>query len=137
MSAACAVCQGRSLTPLIDVGPQPISNRFLQSPGDPEERFAIALQQCDACGLIQIEAPVPASALVPPYDWITYNEPEGHLDDLQGGVPRVDLAPAALEEAREMGRQRLAHQREHRVRLVAGLRHREVGVLRHERRVQA
>lgn len=82
MSAACAVCQGPSLTPLLDVGPQPISNRFLRSPTDPEERFPIALQQCDTCGLIQIETPVPARALVPPYDWITYHEPEGHLDGL-------------------------------------------------------
>jgi hypothetical protein len=70
------------LTPLIDIGPQPISNRFLRAPGDPEDRYPIALGQCEACGLVQIDKPVPAAALVPPYDWIAYNEPEGHLDGL-------------------------------------------------------
>ncbi len=68
--------------PVIDVGPQPISNRYLKTPSEAEETFPIALQQCAACGLVQIEAPVPARALVPPYDWITYSEPEGHLDAL-------------------------------------------------------
>ena len=82
MSRACYVCGSAELERLLDIGPQPISNRFLKSPSDPEERFPIALRQCQACGLVQIETPVPASALVPPYDWIAYNEPEGHLDGL-------------------------------------------------------
>jgi hypothetical protein len=82
VSHACFVCRSDKLTPLIDIGPQPISNRFLRAPGDPEERYPIALGQCEACGLVQIDRPVPAAALVPPYDWIAYNEPEGHLDGL-------------------------------------------------------
>ena len=82
MSHACFVCRSDKLAPLIDIGPQPISNRFLHAPGDPEERYPIALEQCEACGLVQIDRPVPAAALVPPYDWIAYNEPEGHLDGL-------------------------------------------------------
>jgi SAM-dependent methyltransferase len=67
---------------VIDIGPQPIGNRFLKQRNDPEETFPIALLQCSTCGLVQIEEPVPASALKPPYDWITYNEPEPHLDGL-------------------------------------------------------
>lgn len=82
MSDACYLCHGTSLTRVIDVGPQPISNRYLKTPSEPEETFPIALKQCTTCGVVQIDTPVPASALVPPYDWITYNEPEGHLDDL-------------------------------------------------------
>jgi len=82
MTRGCLVCGSGDLTPLLDVGPQPISNRFLRARDEDEERFPIALQQCGVCGLVQIEAPVPARALVPPYDWITYNEPEPHLDDL-------------------------------------------------------
>jgi hypothetical protein len=82
MSASCLLCRGEKLTPLLDVGPQPVSNRFLRTRDEPEERFPIALRQCAACGLVQIETPVPARALVPPYEWITYNEAEGHLDDL-------------------------------------------------------
>ncbi len=82
MSASCFLCRGEELAPLLDVGSQPISNRFLRTPDEPEERFPIALRQCAACGLVQIDTPVPARALIPPYDWITYNEPEDHLDDL-------------------------------------------------------
>ena len=82
MNAACFMCRSAELTPVIDVGPQPISNRFLQTSSEAEERYPIALRQCAVCGLVQIETPVPARALIPPYDWITYNEPEGHLDDL-------------------------------------------------------
>jgi C-methyltransferase-like protein/putative zinc binding protein/methyltransferase family protein len=93
----CFVCQSDRLVTLIDIGPQPISNRFLRTPAEREEQFPIALQQCEACGLIQIERPVPASALIPPYDWITYNEPEGHLDgvvDILLGLPGI--GPGAL-----------------------------------------
>jgi hypothetical protein len=82
LRTGCFLCRGDRLVTLLDIGPQPISNRFLRTATEPEEQFPIALQQCEACGLIQIERPVPASALIPPYDWITYNEPEGHLDGL-------------------------------------------------------
>jgi C-methyltransferase-like protein/putative zinc binding protein len=88
----CFVCRNGELTRLVDVGPQPVSNRFLRAPTDDEELFPVALRQCDACGLVQIEQPVPASALVPPYDWVTYSEPEGHLDELVDillGLPGV------------------------------------------------
>lgn len=82
MSRTCFLCKSTKLAPVIDIGPQPIGNRFLKKRDDPEEQFPIALLQCGACGLVQIEKPVPASALKPPYDWITYNEPEPHLDGL-------------------------------------------------------
>ena len=82
MTRRCLLCASDKLEPLIDIGPQPIANRFLRTPDEKEERFPIALQQCATCGLVQIETPVPARALVPPFDWVTYNEPEAHLDDL-------------------------------------------------------
>jgi hypothetical protein len=97
VSGGCFLCRSHEIKPLLDIGPQPISNRFLRAPTDDEEQFPIALQQCEACGLVQIEQPVPARALVPPYDWITYNEPEGHLDalvDILMGLPGV--GPAAV-----------------------------------------
>ncbi len=82
MNRACFLCRSDQLAPLLDLGPQPISNRFLRTPTEREERFPIALRQCEACGLVQIDSPVPAGALIPPYDWVTYNEPEKHLDEL-------------------------------------------------------
>jgi hypothetical protein len=86
---SCFICQSDALAPILDVGPQPISNRFLRSADEREEQFPIALQQCERCGLVQIAQPVPASALLPPYDWITYNEPEPHLDALVETLVRL------------------------------------------------
>ena len=45
--------------------------------------------QCEQCGLVQITKPVPADELRPKYDWFTYNEPEGHLDQLVEMVTNV------------------------------------------------
>lgn len=67
---------------LLDLGQQPVSNRFLKNPQENEYLYPMKLNLCEATGLIQINDPVPAAELAPRYDWITYNEPEGHLDDL-------------------------------------------------------
>ena len=66
MKTSCLLCRSDELTPLLDVGLQPISNRFLRTPDEAEDRFPIALRQCAACALVQIDTPVPARALVPP-----------------------------------------------------------------------
>jgi SAM-dependent methyltransferase len=60
----------------------PISNRFVVNPDDEEYTHPLLMGQCNACGLLQLINPVPAGELLPPYEWITYNEPEGHLDQL-------------------------------------------------------
>ena len=68
---------------------QPICNRFLTSPDAEEAKFPIRFGQCGRCGLVQIVAPVPASELKPRVDWITYNEPEGHLDHLANLIAKL------------------------------------------------
>ena len=72
---------------LIDFGLQPISNRYLTNPKDQEKLFPLKLGQCQNTGLIQLIEPLPFEELVPRYDWITYMEPEDHLDDL---VERIE-----------------------------------------------
>jgi len=67
---------------LIDLGMQPISNRYLKNPDDEEELFPLKLGQCRQTGLIQLIDPVPYKELMPRYEWVTYYEPEGHLDAL-------------------------------------------------------
>ncbi len=67
---------------LIDFGLQPISNRYLPQSDQEEKLFPLKLGQCQSTGLIQLIDPVPAEELVPKYDWITYFEPENHLDSL-------------------------------------------------------
>ena len=57
---------------------------------------------------------------------------EGYLDDVQTRVPGVDLAPARLQEILEVRQNPAAREGEHRVRLGAGLRDREVRVVRLE-----
>lgn len=78
----CHLCETESVTELLDLGMQPICNRFLADPEDEEYTHPMTIGQCNVCGLVQIINPVPACELLPWYEWITYNEPEGHLDDL-------------------------------------------------------
>lgn len=76
----CWLCSGTAVATLVRAGMHPVSNRFLRAGSDATPRFNLALAQCAECGLVQLEHPVPVPAVVPQYEWITYNEPEGHLD---------------------------------------------------------
>ncbi|MFM7202086.1 MAG: methyltransferase domain-containing protein [Myxococcota bacterium] len=66
----------------LDAGTWPISNRFLAHPHEPQEHHAFVLAQCQRSGLLYLSTPFPATSLVPRFDWMTYNEPEAHLDEL-------------------------------------------------------
>jgi len=56
----------------------------------------MVIGQCNACGLIQINNPVPSAELLPHYDWITYTEPEEHLDQL---VEIISNLPGLTKES--------------------------------------
>ena len=92
----CIICGCGAVESLIDFGPQALCNRYLARADDPEALFGLALGQCQACGLIQILSPVPPTELKPKFDWITYNEQEGHLDDM---VERVCALPGFHENS--------------------------------------
>ena len=86
----CHLCKSQSVIGLLDCGPQPICNRYLWHPAGVEYTHPMFLGQCQLCGLIQINDPVPAEELLPRHDWITYVEPEAHLDrlaDIIAGLP--------------------------------------------------
>jgi len=85
----CHLCKAPGVVELLDFGLQPICNRFLTAPNAEEARFPIRFGQCGACGLVQIAVPVPAIELKPRVDWITYNEPEGHLDRLADLIAKL------------------------------------------------
>lgn len=88
----CHLCRSGLVTELLDLGMQPISNRFLANLADEEYTHPMVISQCNSCGLIQATNPVPAAELVPRYDWITYYEPEGHLNQLAeiiGNLPGI------------------------------------------------
>jgi len=98
----CHACRQRTVVNSIDCGLQPICNRFLVAPSEPEATFPLGLGQCDACGLIQISRPAPVEEIRPRYDWIGYHEPEGHLDALVGelaslpGITRASSVGAVV-----------------------------------------
>lgn len=83
--------------PLIDFGPQPVSNRFLAPGGKPgAPAFPLALRIDDEDGLIHIAEPFPIEELRPRFSWLTCFEPEAHLDDL---VDRLVLLPGISKES--------------------------------------
>ncbi len=77
---ACRVCAGTGIEPLLELGPQPICNRYLGPGSGPEYLHPMTLVRCEACGVVQVADAVPWSELQPKLDWITYKEPEAHLD---------------------------------------------------------
>ena len=85
----CLLCETEAVVGLIDFGLQPVCNRYLATTTEPEYLHPLVIGQCEACGLIQIVDPVPAEELSPRFDWITYGEPEGHLDGLADIISKL------------------------------------------------
>lgn len=77
----CRSCAGASFSGGLDLGPQPIANRFKTAANTPEPRYPLHLVQCEDCGLVQLEKSFPAPELCPRFDWIKYREREDHLDE--------------------------------------------------------
>ena len=67
---------------LLDLGIQPVSNRFLKTIYAKAPYFPLKLSWNKDIGCPEILKPWPVEELKPKYDWITYMEPEDHLDDL-------------------------------------------------------
>jgi len=78
----CKICHQNSLKMIVDGGLQPICNRYLETQDKEEFKKQLILSQCQTCGTIQILDPFPIEEIVPKYNWIKYNEPEKHLDQL-------------------------------------------------------
>jgi hypothetical protein len=85
----CLYCQSPSIVEKLNLGLQPIGNRFVANPGNPEFLHPLIIGCCDECGLVQLIDPIEPSELEPRYDWISYNEPEGHLDSLADIIARL------------------------------------------------
>ena len=80
--AGCYICNAPQLIMAFDAGLQPIGNRFLKSPDAAEAAYLLQVVQCQTCGMLQMRDPFPAEELLTTYDWVTYSEPEDHLDEL-------------------------------------------------------
>ncbi|MHB2019352.1 MAG: methyltransferase domain-containing protein [Candidatus Xenobia bacterium] len=94
---ACRICgPGQTMSELLDFGPQPLCNQFLSGADRAEYRHPLRVGLCDSCSVIQLIDPVPPSDMAPRVDWLVYNEPEGHLDELADilqGLPDLPERP--------------------------------------------
>lgn len=82
MTDQCQACCSVALESVLHLGPQPITNRFPSASEEPEFTHPFTLGVCTACGLAQQLDPAPADELRPRVDWISYREPEAHLDQV-------------------------------------------------------
>jgi len=78
----CRVCEQLSVRTHLGFGPQAIRNRFLRSIEEPEFTHPLSLGCCSTCGTVQLLDPPPVDQVRPQFEWISYNEPERHLDGL-------------------------------------------------------
>ena len=91
----CQVCKKKRCGKVINFGKHPVCHKFTDGK-EKEEKYPLDLGQCQFCGLVQLMSPIPFNKLVPRYDWITYNEPEEHLDYL---VDVITNLPSITKES--------------------------------------
>lgn len=82
MPGRCLVCDAGEVDLVLDLGLQAVSSHFTSTSGAPTLKRPLAVGVCLACGTVQLTEPFPFRDLTPPYDWITYREPERHLDEV-------------------------------------------------------
>jgi hypothetical protein len=87
---SCLVCGQVHVERMLDFGAQPVSSHYRRAAREAAETYPQALGLCRACGVVQLDPPVPYKALVPSFDWIAYREPETHLDAV---VDRIMALP--------------------------------------------
>ncbi len=94
MLTQCISCSTTSVKPLIDFDQQPPSNRFFREAEPQSHAHSLVLGQCAACGLVQLVSPMSEDMVRSHHAWISYNEPEVHLDQLVDDLIRMtDLKP--------------------------------------------
>ncbi len=77
----CLVCGEQQCSELHNFGEPAICHHFFDGTLV-EQTHPLVLGQCESCATVQSLTPIPPEKLIPRFDWITYNEPEAHLDAL-------------------------------------------------------
>ncbi|CAN5884608.1 class I SAM-dependent methyltransferase [soil metagenome] len=79
----CCLCGGEDLFPLFKLDQLPISHYLRKKLDDPDPRFSVGFECCQACGLLQIADAIPADLLYGHADTYTtgFQRPK-HLEDL-------------------------------------------------------
>ena len=96
----CLLCGSDDVAVLLDLGPQPVASHFMPTRGSAAVEHELALAVCGTCGVTQLARPFPFRDLVRRYDWITYREPETHLDAV---VEQIERLPGLTRESRVAG----------------------------------
>ena len=95
----CLFCAAPDVAPLLDFGSQPLTNRWPVAAADAEATFPLRMAVCGRCGVTQLVAPPPPDEIRSRYAWLSYNEPEGHLDDVVERflrLPGIDSAATVV-----------------------------------------
>ncbi len=100
VSSLCRCCGTEGIRLLLDFDPQPPSNRFERANSQFTETHPLVVGRCTACGLVQLIDPMAPAMVKARFEWLSYNEPEGHLDDL---ATRLCRLPDMNRDARIVG----------------------------------
>jgi SAM-dependent methyltransferase len=93
---ACLICK-HEVQNLLDLGPQPPSNRFPEPDQNDNDQHPLLFGQCGHCGLFQLKRPMLLPMLRPRVNWVGYREPEDHLDDLADRLARLPGLSASAQ----------------------------------------
>jgi hypothetical protein len=98
----CTVCSNHALTTIIHFGLHTPANRFVthEVKEHEQERYPLGFGYCSQCGTMQLTHRMPVEAVRPQYKWLTYNEPEGHLNEVAAQLTQL---PGINSKSRVLG----------------------------------
>ena len=70
----CRICSN-PLGSTLELGMQPICNRYLRNKNDSQKFYPLSLSICHSCATVQLSKLIPYNEITPPYGWLRYNEP--------------------------------------------------------------
>ena len=73
---------------ILNLGKQPVTNQFTKKFRKKIKKYDLTIVQEKDTGLIKLRKPFPSSSLIPKVHWVTYNEPEDHLDKLYNEIKK-------------------------------------------------
>jgi SAM-dependent methyltransferase len=82
MNNECLSCGDGAIKKILHLGPMPPSNCYLVGIEESCDTHPLEFGYCSSCGLAQLVNAMSPETVRAHFDWISYNEPEGHLDDL-------------------------------------------------------
>lgn len=97
---ACRVCCSRRLRFIADFGRLAVTNQFVMEGGIPAYRHPMSWHQCLDCGVVQLSHLPPIEQIRCRFPWLSYREPERHLDKTAEVLVRI-LGPQ--KQARMVG----------------------------------